>query len=415
MPTTPVLSPVSASTRGRSTTVSSTATVPCSGTRGTTATAAPTAWPSGSSRRCPPTSSTGSTGCSTCRSPRSTSCSRATGAAQTELAEQLLLDPRPPRALAHRGARHRAHERQHHRAARRDDGGVVHAGARTPRACVSRCSRRCARPARWSGRCSRRCRRRPASVRDVVVTTVGSHDTASAVVGVPAENERFAYVACGTWALVGVELDAPVLTRRQPRGQLHQRGRRRRHRPLPAQRHGALGALGVDPHLGAAGSPSRSGHAARRGRAAAVRRTGRRHRRPVAARTGRHAVPHRRALPRVGPGRPRVAGGDGPVHRRQPGGGVRPCGVGRGAPVRSRGRRRPRRRRRLAATRCSASSPPRRPGCRCSPDRSRRRPSATCSSRPAPTATSSGDLAELRALVRATHTLQRYEPARDPA
>ncbi len=47
---------------------------------------------------------------------------------------------------------------------------------------------------------------------DVVVTLVGSHDTASAVVGVPAQGERFAYIACGTWALVGVELDEPVLT-----------------------------------------------------------------------------------------------------------------------------------------------------------------------------------------------------------
>ncbi len=47
---------------------------------------------------------------------------------------------------------------------------------------------------------------------EVVVTTVGSHDTASAVVGVPAETERFAYIACGTWALAGVELDAPVLS-----------------------------------------------------------------------------------------------------------------------------------------------------------------------------------------------------------
>lgn len=47
---------------------------------------------------------------------------------------------------------------------------------------------------------------------DVVVTAVGSHDTASAVVGVPADGETFAYVACGTWALVGVELDAPVLS-----------------------------------------------------------------------------------------------------------------------------------------------------------------------------------------------------------
>ena len=45
-----------------------------------------------------------------------------------------------------------------------------------------------------------------------VVTAVGSHDTASAVVGVPADGERFAYVSCGTWSLVGVELDRPVLT-----------------------------------------------------------------------------------------------------------------------------------------------------------------------------------------------------------
>lgn len=41
---------------------------------------------------------------------------------------------------------------------------------------------------------------------------VGSHDTASAVVGVPAAGERFAFVSAGTWSLVGVELAAPVLT-----------------------------------------------------------------------------------------------------------------------------------------------------------------------------------------------------------
>jgi rhamnulokinase len=44
------------------------------------------------------------------------------------------------------------------------------------------------------------------------VFAVGSHDTASAVVGVPARDERFAYISCGTWSLVGVELPAPVLT-----------------------------------------------------------------------------------------------------------------------------------------------------------------------------------------------------------
>lgn len=46
----------------------------------------------------------------------------------------------------------------------------------------------------------------------VPVTAVGSHDTASAVVGVPAAAEGFAYVATGTWSLAGLELPAPVLT-----------------------------------------------------------------------------------------------------------------------------------------------------------------------------------------------------------
>jgi rhamnulokinase len=46
----------------------------------------------------------------------------------------------------------------------------------------------------------------------VPLTAVGSHDTASAVVGVPADGDRFAYVSCGTWSLVGVELEKPVLT-----------------------------------------------------------------------------------------------------------------------------------------------------------------------------------------------------------
>ncbi|MBI4942526.1 MAG: rhamnulokinase [Actinobacteria bacterium] len=44
------------------------------------------------------------------------------------------------------------------------------------------------------------------------VVAVGSHDTASAVVAVPATGENFAYVSSGTWSLVGVELAAPVLT-----------------------------------------------------------------------------------------------------------------------------------------------------------------------------------------------------------
>jgi rhamnulokinase len=44
------------------------------------------------------------------------------------------------------------------------------------------------------------------------VTAVGSHDTASAVVAIPATRPDFAYISSGTWSLVGVELEAPVLT-----------------------------------------------------------------------------------------------------------------------------------------------------------------------------------------------------------
>jgi rhamnulokinase len=44
------------------------------------------------------------------------------------------------------------------------------------------------------------------------VTTVGSHDTASAVVAIPATRPDVAYISSGTWSLVGVELERPVLS-----------------------------------------------------------------------------------------------------------------------------------------------------------------------------------------------------------
>jgi rhamnulokinase len=48
---------------------------------------------------------------------------------------------------------------------------------------------------------------------EVPVIAVGSHDTASAVVAVPADaGASFAYISSGTWSLVGVELDEPVLS-----------------------------------------------------------------------------------------------------------------------------------------------------------------------------------------------------------
>ena len=46
----------------------------------------------------------------------------------------------------------------------------------------------------------------------VPVLAVGSHDTASAVAAVPAQGPGFAYISCGTWSLVGMELPGPVLS-----------------------------------------------------------------------------------------------------------------------------------------------------------------------------------------------------------
>ncbi|GCE16248.1 hypothetical protein KDK_00480 [Dictyobacter kobayashii] len=43
------------------------------------------------------------------------------------------------------------------------------------------------------------------------VVTVAEHDTASAVVAVPAENADFAYLSSGTWSLLGTEISSPIL------------------------------------------------------------------------------------------------------------------------------------------------------------------------------------------------------------
>jgi rhamnulokinase len=45
-----------------------------------------------------------------------------------------------------------------------------------------------------------------------LVFAVASHDTASAVVAIPAQADDFAYISSGTWSLVGVETQEPVVT-----------------------------------------------------------------------------------------------------------------------------------------------------------------------------------------------------------
>lgn len=46
----------------------------------------------------------------------------------------------------------------------------------------------------------------------IPVIAVAGHDTASAVAAVPARDANFAYLSSGTWSLLGVELDHPVLS-----------------------------------------------------------------------------------------------------------------------------------------------------------------------------------------------------------
>ena len=48
----------------------------------------------------------------------------------------------------------------------------------------------------------------------VPVYATACHDTASAVAAVPAEGEGWCYISSGTWSLMGVELDAPVINDR---------------------------------------------------------------------------------------------------------------------------------------------------------------------------------------------------------
>ncbi len=47
---------------------------------------------------------------------------------------------------------------------------------------------------------------------NIPCVAVASHDTASAVVSVPAEGENWAYLSSGTWSLLGIETPAPIVS-----------------------------------------------------------------------------------------------------------------------------------------------------------------------------------------------------------
>lgn len=50
-----------------------------------------------------------------------------------------------------------------------------------------------------------------AGLRDVNVVAVGSHDTSSAVAAIPASGNNWAFLSSGTWSLIGVETDKPII------------------------------------------------------------------------------------------------------------------------------------------------------------------------------------------------------------
>lgn len=47
--------------------------------------------------------------------------------------------------------------------------------------------------------------------KDVSVVATASHDTASAVAAIPAKGKDWAYISSGTWSLMGIETDGPII------------------------------------------------------------------------------------------------------------------------------------------------------------------------------------------------------------
>ena len=48
---------------------------------------------------------------------------------------------------------------------------------------------------------------------NIPVITPASHDTGSAVAAIPASTPNYAYICSGTWSLVGIEIDQPIINR----------------------------------------------------------------------------------------------------------------------------------------------------------------------------------------------------------
>ncbi len=262
---------------------------------------------------------------------------------------------------------------------------------------------------------------------DLPVLAVGSHDTASAVVGVPAGAAGLGTASEGSGPDAG---GGGSPTSPAARGRWSGSSSTRRCSPRRAASANFTNELGVDGTVrylrnvmglwvlqesirtwDAAGLPADLADllaAAAAGPGADDRR---RPRRPDVPAAGRHAGPHRGGRGADGPDAAAVPGRDRPLHPRLPrarlpaGGAARrassPGGevdvvhvVGGGVPQRA----------------ARASSPPTRPGCPSWPARSRPRRWATCSSRRGRRACSTATSRRCGRSVRAGQELRRYTP-----
>ena len=302
---------------------------------------------------------------------------------------------RPPGLLAHRRAAHRGDERVHHRPPRRPHRRVVHRAPRPPRTSRPALLPPLEAPGQVRGRDPGRACPSPRSA----PTTPPRRSSAC-----PPTTERFAYVASGTWSLVGLELDAPVLTD-------------------DARTANFTNERGVD------------------GRTRFLRNVGGLWLLQESLRSWAEDGPRRRCWPRPPPSRPgarrststttgfippggmpeRIAAAadrprddarrDRPLHRRLPRRRLRPDRAPGRRARRPRRRGDPRRRRRLPER--AALPAHRRPG-RTPGDRRarwRRPPSATSSSRPGPTAPRPPSLEAIRARIATATPLRRYDPS----
>lgn len=62
-------------------------------------------------------------------------------------------------------------------------------------------------------------------VSKVSVVAVASHDTQSALLSVPAQEKDFIFLSCGTWSLIGTELDNPIINEKSEKYNITNEGR----------------------------------------------------------------------------------------------------------------------------------------------------------------------------------------------